>query len=395
MQMIIGIVAGEPSGDRLGAGLMQALRRRHPDTRFVGIGGEQMLAAGLEPLAPMEVLMINGLAEPVKRLPLLFGLMRRLLRQYRQLQPVAFIGVDFNVFNFLLERLLRRRGLPTAHYVSPSVYAWRPGRVRRISRCAELLLALYPFELPYYRDQPISAVCVGHPMADEIGPDDGAPPLQQAAARSLGIDPDKRCIAVLPGSRVAEVKLMLTGFLSACELLYRRHPDFVFVIPCVSDAIEKLVDKACDRHRRLPLVTYRGDARRALTACAAAIVKSGTGTLEAMLLHRPMVVSYRLGELSYQIVRRLLRTPHIALPNILAGYALVPELLQHEATPEALAAGIEAQLLRVEEDPQYLETFVRLHQLLRRDADEQAGQAVAEWIAQHNLHPAGIQTGSW
>jgi lipid-A-disaccharide synthase len=179
------------------------------------------------------------------------------------------------------------------------------------------------------------------------------------------------------------VKLMLTGFLEACLLLYQREPDTVFVIPCVNNGIEKLVADACAGKRHLPLVTYRGDARRALTACHGAIVKSGTGTLEAMLLHRPMVVSYRLGEISYQIVRRLLKTPFVALPNILAGYALVPELLQHAATPEALARGLEQQLQRARQDPEYLDAFTRLHRQLRRNADEQAAQAVQEWMDQH------------
>jgi lipid-A-disaccharide synthase len=296
------------------------------------------------------------------------------------------------VFNFLLERLLRRRGIPTAHYVSPSVYAWRPGRVRTISRAAELLLTLYPFEPPFYQDQPITTVYVGHPLADEIAPDDGNAEARLAAARSFGIAADQRCIAVLPGSRVSEVRMMLTGFLEACRLLHFRDPDTVFVIPCVSEAVEKLVAQSCDDKRELPLVTYRGDARRALTACHAAIVKSGTGTLEAMLLGRPMVVSYRLGEISYQIVRRVLRTPFVALPNILAGYALVPELLQHQATPEALASGLEQQLRRAQQDPGYLATFSRLHEQLRLNADEAAAQAVQEWIDLH--YPALLRSAA-
>lgn len=381
--MLIAILAGEASGDRLGAGLMRQLRQDLPSVEFVGIGGELMLAQGLQPVAPMTVFAMNGFTEPVRFLPRLIKVFKRLLACFQEQQPVAFVGVDFNVFNLLLERVLRRRGIPTAHYVSPSVYAWRAGRVRRISRSAELLLCLYPFELPFYHQEPISVVFVGHPLADEIDPLAGSSKQQAVAARSLGIEPSARCIAVLPGSRMSEVKLMLTGFLEACEILQAQHVDSVFVVPCISAAIEKYVIAAGSRHPDLQLVTYRGDARRALTGCMGAIVKSGTGTLEAMLLRRPMVVSYRLGELSYQIVRRLLKSPFVALPNILAGRALVPELLQHEATPEALAAGLTQELERAARGDEYFGEFSRLHESLRLDADARAAQAVLAWIEQH------------
>lgn len=381
--MIIGIVAGEASGDRLGAGLMRTLRKQLPQAEFTGIGGELMLAEGLQPIAPITVFAMNGLSEPIRRLPRLVRVFRRLLGSFTRNPPVAFIGVDFNVFNLLLERTLRRRGIPTAHYVSPSVYAWRAGRVRRISRCAELLICLYPFEPSFYAQEPISTVYVGHPLADEISPDDGDPEQRVAAARSLGIDAQQQCIAVLPGSRMSEVQLMLTGFLGACVLFAQRHPDSVFVVPCINRDIEHYVLAAAAGYPNLPLVTYLGDARRGLTACHGAIVKSGTGTLEAMLLHRPMVVSYRLGEMSYRLLRRLVKTPYVALPNILAGRALVPELLQHAATPEALADGLAGELARSRSDAAYFDEFIRLHQALRLDADARSAAAVLAWIEQH------------
>ena len=236
--MIIGIVAGEASGDRLGAGLMRALRKQLPAVEFTGIGGELMLAEGLRPIAPITVFAMNGFSEPIRRLPRLVRVFRRLLGNFTQNPPVAFIGVDFNVFNLLLERTLRRRGIPTAHYVSPSVYAWRAGRVRRISRCAELLMCLYPFEPPFYDEEPISTVYVGHPLADEITPADGDAANRLAAARSLGIDAQQQCIALLPGSRMSEVRLMLTGFIGACVLLAERHPNSVFVVPCINTDID-------------------------------------------------------------------------------------------------------------------------------------------------------------
>ncbi len=262
MTLTIGILAGEPSGDRLGAGLMTALRARDPAVRFVGIGGERMLGAGLEPLAPMELLAVNGFIEPLRRLPQLIRLLKRLLVRYEQLEPDAFIGVDFNVFNLLVERLLRRRGIATAHYVSPSVYAWRSGRVRRVARAAELLLTLYPFEPEYYAGLPVRSVCVGHPLADEIGSAGDDPEARRAARRSLGIDDGQTCIAVLPGSRMSEVSLMLTGFLAACALLRQELGDVVFAVPCPTPAIEAEVSSAAAGLPDLPLVTYLGDARR-------------------------------------------------------------------------------------------------------------------------------------
>ena len=204
-----------------------------------------------------------------------------------------------------------------------------------------------------------------------------------SAARSLGVSEHQRCIAVLPGSRMSEVKLMLTGFLGACAILQREHPDSVFVVPCITADIERFVAAAAADYPDLALITYIGDARRALTACHGSIVKSGTGTLEAMLLRRPMVVSYRLGELSYQVLRRLVKTPHVALPNILAGRELVPELLQHQATPEALAERLSEQLDRSVRQEDFFAEFSRLHETLRLDADQRSAQAVLAWIDQH------------
>lgn len=378
--MIIGILAGEPSGDRLGAGLMRALRARRRDVHFVGIGGPLMLAEGLECLVPMERLSVNGFVEPVKRLPELVRILRLLLARFRTEQPLAFIGIDFNVFNFLLERLLKRRGLATAHYVSPSVYAWRRGRVRRIARSTDLLLTLYPFEPAFYADSTVQAVFVGHPLADEIDPEMSGDVAQRAARGRLALVGDGPVVAVLPGSRSAEVKLMAPGFLSACEKIKAQLGPVRFVVPCLRPVIREAMEVLLESHPGLSVALYDGNARLALTACDAALVKSGTSTLEAMLLHRPMVVSYRLGELTYRVVRRLLRTPYVALPNILAGEALVPELLQHEATPEALAENLLAELYRAERDDEYLSRFEVLHASLRRGANERAAEAVLDWL---------------
>ena len=376
----IGIVAGEASGDNLGAGLMGALKRRYPGCTFIGIGGDRMLEKGLHSLFGMDRLAVNGFIDPIKRLPELWTILRSLVRTFTADPPQVFVGVDFNVFNLLLERMLKRRGVPTVHYVSPSVYAWRRGRVRRISRSADMLLTLYPFEPALYAAVAVEAVFVGHPLADEITLGAGDAEAARHARDCLGVNPDACCIAVLPGSRMSEVRLLADSFLSAAAIVARDRPSSVFVVPCVRPEIARWLDTRLHEYPGLNVVVYRGDARLALTACEGALIKSGTGTLEAMLLGRPMVVSYKLGELTYQLVRRLLRTPFIALPNILAGEELVPELLQHEATPEALAEKLLAQLDKARREPEYLARFTDLHRQLAKGANEHAADAVARWF---------------
>ncbi len=378
--MILGILAGEPSGDRLGAGLMSAIRARHADVRFVGIGGPQMVAAGLECLVPMERLSMNGFVEPVRRLPDLIRILKLLLDTYRREPPAAFIGVDFNVFNFLLEGRLKRRGMPTVHYVSPSVYAWRRGRIKRIARSTDLLLTLYPFEPDFYRGTSVHAVFVGHPLADEISPQMGDETHRKSARQAIGLPEAGPVIAVLPGSRLSEVRLMGPVFFGACEVVRAALGQVTFVVPCLRPPIFEAVTALLEAHQTLEVTLVHGNARMALTACDVALVKSGTSTLEAMLLHRPMVVSYRLGELTYRVVKFLLRTPYVALPNILAGRELVPELLQHDATAQALAGNLLVQLDKRAGDAEYLRAFESLHASLRQGADDRAAETVLGWL---------------
>jgi len=378
--LTIGIVAGEASGDNLGRGLMAELTRRYPGARFVGIGGPGMLGAGLDSVVSMERLAVNGLIDPVRRLPELVGILRRLLARYDAERPDVFVGVDFNVFNLLLEGRLKRRGIPTVHYVSPSVYAWRRGRIRRIARAADMLLTLYPFEPDFYAHTPVQAVYVGHPLADAIAPDAGGVEPRAMARAELGLSEAPLVVALLPGSRLSEVKLLGDLFLDAAVLVAQQRPGTRFVVPCVLPAIAAWLEAARQRYPQLLLHGDSGNARRALTACDGALVKSGTSTLEAMLLRRPMVVSYRLGAVTYQIVRRMLRTPFVALPNILARRALVPELLQDDATAPALAAHLLAELDKAHGDPEYLHEFARLHGLLRQNADARAAEAVGRFL---------------
>ena len=359
---------------------MQALRKSYPNCAFVGAGGEAMVAEGLRTLVSPDRLAVNGFVDPLRRLPELFSILRELQSAFVEQPPDVFVGVDFNVFNLLLERHLKQREISTVHYVSPSVYAWRRGRVRRVARSADMLLALYPFEAPYYQGLGLPVVYVGHPLADEIDPDAGSEEARQMACESLGLTGGSECIALLPGSRLSEVRQMAPIFLAAaCEIAATRG-EVDFVIPCVRPEINQWIDEHRADYPDIDIVTYAGDARVALTACHGALVKSGTGTLEAMLLRRPMVVSYKLGELSYQLIRRMVRTAHFALPNILAGRRLVPELIQGDAEPRELAKKLCALLDKRQANPEYLAVFATLHAKLRQGANDRAAQAVAMWL---------------
>jgi lipid-A-disaccharide synthase len=377
----VGILAGEPSGDLLGAGLMHALRTRVPDVRFRGVGGPLMLAAGLEPLAPISTFSMNGFVEPLKRFPRLLRVIRALRDAYLADRPDVFVGVDFNVFNLLLERLLKRRGIRTAHYVSPSVYAWRRGRVKRIGRAADLVMTLYPFEPPLYAEHGVHAEFVGHPLADEIEPVDAT-----ASARSqLGIPTNRLVVALLPGSRMSELHAHGELFMRTAEMFEKILDDataqcpVLFLLPCVDERSRRELETLAQRFPALALRVLPNAAHLALAAADVALVKSGTGSLEAMLFGKPMVVTYRLGALSYAIVKALLRTPFVALPNILAGRRLVPELLQHDAQPQRLADALLAELERGRAG-NHLTDFRMLHGSLRRGANQRAAAAVLSLI---------------
>ena len=376
MPLRIGIVAGEASGDALGGGLMQAIRRRVPDVEFSGVGGERMLAAGLAPRADMARLNVNGFVDPLKRLPDLVRLLADLARHFATTPVDVVVGVDFNVFNLLLERLVKRRGIPTAHYVSPSVYAWRRGRVKRIGRSTDVVMALFPFEPALYEDRGARAVFVGHPFADEIDPAAGDAAGRREARRQLGLAGDATVIALLPGSRMSEIAHLADTFLATAARLSEALEPCAFAIPCPSPRIRDALKTHCDGFAALDVRLVDGKARTVLAASDAALVKSGTGTLEAMLLRRPMAVTYRLGALTYRIVKALKRSRFVALPNILSGRAIVPELLQDDARPERLAEALLGEMRRAERDADYFAEFDRQHANLRRGASENAARTV-------------------
>lgn len=376
--MRIGVLAGEASGDILGSRVIAALQAQHPDLRVEGIGGPLMEARGLHSMFPMERLSVMGFVEPLKRLPELLRIRRAVFEHFRDQPPDLFLGIDSPDFNLRLERRLRECGITTAHLVSPSVWAWRQGRISKIKRSVDAMLCLFPFETDIYTDHAIPTYFVGHPLADEI-------PLRLAhadARRALQLDPPGRLLALLPGSRSAEVRLLAPLFLQAARLLREGDPRLSFVIPAASPARRIELESSLQQYPDLPVTLVDGRSREVMAAADALLLASGTATLEAALLKRPMVVAYRMSPFSWWLVSRLVRTEFAALPNILAGRGLVPELIQDAATPEALAAAVRPLLSGGEAAQRQVEAFDEIHTRLRQDYAARSASALLELIAE-------------
>ena len=369
----VALVAGEASGDLLGAGLMQALREQHPTISFMGVGGPRMEAEGLVSEFPMERLAVMGLVEVLGRLRELLGRRKALIAQLLEARPDVFIGIDAPDFVLEIEAQLHRAGIPAVHYVSPSVWAWRQKRVLKIRDGCDLMLTLFPFEARFYEEQQVPVRFVGHPLADTI-------PLQSdrlAARRALGLPEEGPVVALLPGSRGGEVGRLGALFLDAAAQLQLLRPEVRFVLPCVNAARRAQVEQLLEGRPPLPLRLTDGRSHEVLAACDAVLIASGTATLETLLFKRPMVVAYRVAPLTYQILKRLVKSPYISLPNLLAGRKLVPELIQQEATPERLVAELLPLLERPE---QQTDSFEAIHHSLRRDASVQAARAVLDLL---------------
>ncbi|HWV08504.1 MAG TPA: lipid-A-disaccharide synthase [Pseudomonas sp.] len=364
----VALVAGEASGDILGSGLMQALKARHPQVEFIGVGGPLMQAQGLNSYFPMERLAVMGLVEVLGRLPELLSRRRRLVRDLIAAKPDVFIGIDAPDFNLGLELKLRHAGIKTVHYVSPSVWAWRQKRVLKIREACDLMLTLFPFEAQFYDDHQVPVRFVGHPLADTIPPQ-----ADRAQAReALNLPADVPVVALMPGSRGGEVARLGALFLDAAVRLRALRPGIHFVLPCATPERREQLEQLLSG-RDLPLTLLDGRSHEALAACNAVLIASGTATLEALLYKRPMVVAYKVAPLTYKILRRLVKSPYISLPNLLAQRLLVPELIQDAATPETLAQVL-APLL--EGGEVQTEGFDVIHRALRRDASVQAADAV-------------------
>lgn len=366
----IALVAGEASGDILGSGLMKALNAHRPDIEFIGVGGPLMEAEGLVSYFPMERLAVMGLVEVLGRLPELLRRRKHLIRTLIEARPDVFIGIDAPDFTLGVELKLRQAGIRTVHYVSPSVWAWRQKRVLKIRDACDLMLTLFPFEARFYEEHQVPVRFVGHPLADTI-------PLEadRAAARqALDLPVEGSVVALMPGSRGGEVGKLGALFLDAAEQLRTLRPGIRFVLPCANAARREQLEQML-AGRDLPLTLLDGRSHQALAACDAVLIASGTATLEALLYKRPMVVAYRLAPLTYKILRRLVKSPYVSLPNLLAQRLLVPELIQDAATPEALAQTLSPLLDGGEAQT---EGFDTIHRALRRDASEEAAQAVLQ-----------------
>ncbi|AIR60858.1 lipid-A-disaccharide synthase [Cedecea neteri] len=373
--LTIALVAGETSGDILGAGLIRELKARVPDARFVGVAGPLMQAEGCEAWYEMEELAVMGIVEVLGRLRRLLHIRSDLTKRFTELQPDVFVGIDAPDFNITLEGNLKKQGIRTIHYVSPSVWAWRQKRVFKIGRSTDLVLAFLPFEKAFYDRFNVPCRFIGHTMADAMPLD----PDKNAARAALGIATDAKCLALLPGSRGAEVEMLSADFLRTAQLLRKRWPALEVVVPLVNakrrEQFEKIkAEIAPELHVHL----LNGKAREAMIASDAALLASGTAALECMLAKCPMVVGYRMKPFTFWLAKRLVKTDYVSLPNLLAGRELVKELLQNECEPIGLACALEPLLEDGAVSHQMHDTFRDLHQQIRCNADKQAADAVLE-----------------
>ncbi len=331
----LGLCAGEPSGDVLGGAVLARLRALGIDLELHGIGGSEMESYGLESLSRIERLSVMGLIEPISRLPELMKIRRALVSQQLKRSPDIFLGIDSPDFNMPIERRLKLAGIRTVHLVSPSVWAWRPGRMREIKKAVDKMLCLLPFEVEIYQQAGVDAACVGHPLIEDLG----KMPSMSQLREQMDLPASGKFLAVLPGSREIEVAQLMPNFFRAMETLQRIYPSLHFLIPVASPACRSQIESMLDK-QELNLKLINGRGREVMKASNAVLLASGTASLEAMLLRRPMVIAYRMHFLSWMVLSRMVKTPYVGLPNILAGRLVAPELLQDRASPENLSRAV-------------------------------------------------------
>jgi len=372
------MVAGEASGDYLGAHLIAALRARVPNLHFVGIGGPRMEAQGLDSWYPMEKLAVRGYVEVLRHFPEILAIRMKLRRRLVSAPPRLFIGVDAPDFNLPLERSLKQSGIPTIHYVSPSLWAWRGGRISAIARSVSKMLVLFPFEEPLYRAAGVPVAYVGHPLADATSEENGT----ETAREQLRLPSAGKVIALLPGSRQSEVQYMASTFVHTAKMIAVRQPAVHFLVPLVSRETRAIFEEAiyAADAGSLPLSILFGHAREAIAACDVALVASGTATLETALARKPMVITYKVAELTYRLMSKMGYLPWVGLPNIIAGEFIVPEILQHDATPENLAQAVLNSLNDPAVNRRLPERLEQIRQLLRQDTATRATDALMPWL---------------
>ncbi len=383
--MHIAMLAGEASGDQLGAELIKSLRRINPCIQFDGVGGPLMQAQGFHSLFPIEEFSVMGLTEVLKSLPKLLYYRKKLTSHYESTLPDAFVGIDYPEFNLSLERRLKDLGIYTAHYVSPSVWAWREERIHHIKRSCNLMLTLFDFETKFYQTHQMNAVCCGHPLVDMIPKHSS----QTQALAMLGLTdkttPETKYLAVLPGSRVSEVEKMLPIFTQVMALLAEALPNIQFLIPAATDTLKTRLAQRLAQHSQLNTHVFLGQGRMVMQAADAVLLSSGTATLEAMLLEKPMLVSYKVSRLTAKLAKKRLTIPHFSLPNLLAGEGIVPEFMQDDIDPEKMAETLKQLLVSGSARDSMVAQLSDLRHCIRKDAADNAAKALYQDILYHEM----------
>ena len=374
MALRIGIVIGEASGDTLGAGLIEAISKRFPDAKFEGVAGPRMEALGCKSFFDYERLAVMGYVEPLKRLPELLSLRKSLIDHFLKNPPDVFIGVDAPDFNLGIERKLKNKGIKTVHYVSPSVWAWRQYRIKKIAKSVDLMLTLFPFEAEFYKKHDVPVRFVGHTLADEI-------PLEidvSTARGALGLEQGVTYIGLLPGSRRGEVSMLAEPFFETAKWCLAKNKELRFLVPLASDNTYQLAVEAMERSGidKESVTFFRGNSRQVMAASNVVLIASGTATLEALLLKRPMIVAYRLSSIAFRLAKWLVKIPYVSLANLLAGRRLVNEYIQDDVVPEEMGQNILELLENEKKSEELQKAYIEVHQKLKCNADEKAAESV-------------------
>lgn len=377
--VIFGLVAGEDSGDILGADLIEALKQSYPQATFIGIGGPRMIKAGMQSFYPMERLSVMGFIEPLKRLPELLRIRRFLKNTFLNNKPTVFIGIDAPDFNLSLESYLKKHGVRTVHYVSPTVWAWRKGRIHKIKKAIHRMLCIFPFETPIYQQHEIPMTFVGHPLADVIPMDSS----KTEAREALSLPQDCKIVAILPGSRKQELHYLAKDFIETALWLKGMRPDLKFIAPLANSHTQEQFKNYLAQYPQIEVTCFKGNARTVMAASDVVLTVSGTASLEAMLVKRPTIVAYKMSKLGFAIAKRLIHVPYIALPNLLANKLLMKEFIQDAVNPQEMGKAILAYLdspALIEQDSNL---FRQLHESLRKDAGKTAANAIKEVIKEN------------
>lgn len=374
---VFAMIAGESSGDLLGADLISSLKRRYPSARFVGIGGSKMISEGFESLFPMEQLSVMGFFEVLKHLPELLKIRKQIIQYFLKIKPDVFIGIDAPDFNFKVEGTLKSQGIKSIHYVGPSIWAWREKRLEKIRYQVDGVLVLFPFETPFYDKYDIPVKFVGHPLASKT-PEQ---PKVEEARKTLQLPLDAQITGLMPGSRMAEINVMADIYVQAAAKLTEVYPDMMFIVPCVHQRARQRIQQAVDVYgKELSIVLFDQQADTVIEASDQLIVTSGTATLQAALYKKPLVLSIKVHPISYWIMKSLATTQWIGLPNILAEKRLVPELIQQDATPEKIVEALKSLIDNKDARKVQIDAFKYQYDLLKQNASERAADAIKDWV---------------